>query len=278
MRTIAIPAMDLAEGPVWIDGTETLCLVDINAGRVLAYHGGAVRDCPMGGRTGFLVPCGDGRVVVGVERRLVLLDLPSGSTETLLECPYPNYLRFNDGKCDEFGRLWAGVMTWDRQHSRAQDGGALLCFTGDHIRCERDRLAIPNGMDWDEKKGWFYHTDTATGKISKRRWPQESLWETSLDLRGERGAPDGLCMDTEGMLWIAMWGGYQVLRCDPVSGKVLERLSVPDQNVSCCAFGGKNMDRLYITTARDENGKGGALYEVEVGCLGRAPYPYALPE
>lgn len=268
--------MDLAEGPVWLEELDALCLVDINAGNVLTHRRGVVRVYPMGGRTGFVVPCGSGRLAAGVDRRLVLLDLLSGSTETLLDCPCPDHLRFNDGKCDSFGRLWADLMAYDRQHPRAQDGGSLLCISKNGVHCERERLAIPNGMDWDEPNGWFYHTDTMSGLIVKRRWPEKSSWETALDLRGEQGAPDGFCIDSDGMLWVAMWGGFQLLRCDPLSGCVIERIPVPDRNVSCCAFGGKGLDRLYVTTARDENGEGGALYELETGCRGRAPHLCAL--
>ncbi len=78
--------------------------------------------------------------------------------------------------------------------------------------------------------------------------------KTAVNLENFEGVPDGMCIDDEGKLWIAMWGGSQVLRCDPVSGENIECLKVPDRNVSCCTFGGEDMDILYITTARDETG------------------------
>ena len=99
-----------------------------------------------------------------------------------------------------------------------------------------------------------------------------------MSLDREPGVPDGMCMDGEGNLWIAMWGAGQILCCDPENGRVRDRLEVPDLLVSCCTFGGRDMDRLYVTTARDDTGAGGEVYEYEMQTRGVYGYRYGESE
>lgn len=163
------------------------------------------------------------------------------------------------------------------QDEQTAHTGALFCIEDDKIRTVYAGYTIPNGLAWDEKEPYFYHVDTPTGKVDRYRiTAQGELSEktTAIDLREEKGSPDGMCMDSRGDLWIAMWGGYQVICADPATGEIKKRLPVPDANVSCCCFGGKNKDRLFITTARDEDGNGGELYVEDVQVTGGKVYRY----
>ncbi len=185
-------------------------------------------------------------------------------------------LRYNDGKCDARGRLWVGSMEISQgDHSRGK--GSLYCIERGHIRSRYPGYTVPNGLCWKKDYKTFYHIDTPTRKVDAYAVKDEFVLEragTAVDLTGVQGVPDGMCMDEEGKLWIAMWGGGRVVCCDAGDGSILRELAVPDRYVSCCTFGGKNMDMLYITTARDETGSGGEVYRCKMQVRGEKAERY----
>ena len=234
-------------------------------------HGRLLEGCIWDERTDrlYLVLKKDGTLIAALPDGLYHVDFDKRTAEKVMESCLPDSIRYNDGKCDPKGRLWLGSMAMVQDES-APHAGALFCIEKDQIKTIYSGFTIPNGLAWDAKKALFYHVDryrmTEDGQITEKR--------TAIDLKNEKGSPDGMCMDSEGHLWIAMWGGYQVICADPVTGEVLKRIPVPDANVSCCCFGGKSKAQLYITTARDDNGDGGELYVEEVQVTGGEVYRY----
>jgi sugar lactone lactonase YvrE len=158
--------------------------------------------------------------------------------------------RFNDGKCDPAGRFWAGTMS----HTDEPEKGSLYLLGKDlSVTKKIEAVSISNGLAWSPDHKTFYYIDTPTkkvaafhfdntnGKIEDKRYIIQFL--------NNEGTPDGMTIDSEGMLWIAHWDGWQISRWNPVTGEKLKSILLPVSRVTSCCFGGKNLDDLYITSA-----------------------------
>jgi sugar lactone lactonase YvrE len=194
-------------------------------------------------------------------------------------------VRMNDGSADPWGRFWVGSMAFDERPG----GGSLYLFhesIGTQTRIEN--VTVSNGLGWSPDGRTMYYVDSgpgvvyafdvdAQGDISSRR----DLIQ--LDVANE-GAPDGLCMDEEGALWVAVWGGYEVRRYSP-TGEQIARVQIPTAEPSCCSVGGANATTLYVTTAREymsdelleREVDAGRLFSVDVGVRGTPLLSYRQP-
>jgi sugar lactone lactonase YvrE len=186
--------------------------------------------------------------------------------------------RFNDGKCDPWGHFWAGTMAYDFEPL----AGALWRLDGDKgITRQRSQLTISNGLAWSHDRGTLYLIDSPT--LNVMAFPLTSAGEIAgepticLQIPKDWDAvPDGMCIDAEGMLWIALFGGGCVTRWDPLHGRLLDRLTLPCRQVTSCCFGGPNLDQLFVTTARREMDAAelkaeplaGGLFQADVGVKG----------
>lgn len=264
---------ELGEGPLWHDNK--LCWLNILGGSLfsLASAGGPVRSRSVSGMLGAAAPTQDGRWLLGTEAGLVLLDWESGAVTPFADpASGLSRMRFNDGKADARGRFWTSLM-----HIDAREGtGSLWSIDVDgrptpHL----DGLTIPNGMAWTAGGSRFFFIDTPTRRIDRFDFDPDSGTlhnrETAFDFSGEKGDPDGMCVDAEDCLWVAMWGGAQVIRVDPQRGKVLRRIPVPVSQPTSCCFGGPSMSTLFITSARiglspkqlRDEPKAGSLFSLE---------------
>ncbi len=159
--------------------------------------------------------------------------------------------RFNDGKVDPRGRFWAGTMSTDGQQKK----GSLYCLYPDFsLRTAVTGITISNGLAWSADHKLLYYIDTPTQEVAAFDFDadtgQVSGRRTLLRIPADKGKPDGMTIDTEGMLWVALYGGGAVTRWNPRDGKLLATIEVPARLVTSCAFAGLRMDELYITTAR----------------------------
>ena len=273
----------LAEGPHWWAEKGVLLWVDIEASRVGLFDPvtGLNRFLVVPSHVGAVVPMSDGELLVATAQGFVRLHPDSGVVSSLQdpEDDRPGN-RFNDGKCDPWGRFWAGSMAYDF----AAGAGSLWRFNADFsCVCQRQGLTISNGLAWSRDRGTLYFIDSPTRQVLA--FPLTP----SGDLSGEAtpcitipkawdALPDGMCIDAEGKLWIALFGGGAVTRWDPVSGLLLERLELPCRQVTSCCFGGTNLDQLFVTTARREidaaaikaEPLAGGLFQADVGVKGLA--------
>ena len=275
---------EIGEGAIWFDNV--LYWVDIPPGKVCMYdpNTGSNREVGVGQMVGTVVPREQGGVALAVEEGFALLDLESG-TLTLLEDPEAGLPgnRMNDGKCDPVGRFWAGTM--DR--AEEETSGSLYCMDSDHTVHRRlENVTISNGIVWSRDGRTMYYIDSptcrvdafdydlSTGEISNQR--------IAINVPNELGWPDGMAIDEDDNVWIAMWGGSAVTHWDPRAGKLLGSCEVPASQVTSCAFGGPNLDELYITSARidlnaDQLGKephAGGLFRVKPGVRGVSSFPF----
>lgn len=243
---------ELGEGPVWHPHEQVLYWLDIFQGRLHRYDPrksdhtvtelGLVTSA-MGLRAegGFVMATKKGFACWNeTDRRFTFIgDLDPDPSDDV---------RFNDGKTDHQGRFWAGKMS-----SQPQNSLFRLDPDGTIHRMEQG-ISISNGLGWSPDNRTFYFTDSLariifaydfdpeSGAISNRR-----VFARIPDAPGE-GLPDGLAIDREGHIWSARWGGWKVVRYDP-QGRIMDEVAMPVEFPTSCAFGGENLDELYITSA-----------------------------
>jgi sugar lactone lactonase YvrE len=246
---------DLAEGPIWDAENAELIWVDILRAQVHRYR------ALDSSHTATATPSAVGSVALRSDGGLILAladgfwvsnhDLTCTRPIALVEDDLP-HTRFNDGKCDSAGRFWAGTMAHDQRPA----GGALYRL-GHNGRVRRmvPNVACSNGLGWSPDDRTFYFIDSPTrtvdafdydaptGSISRRR-PLITIPES------QPGVPDGLAVDTDGGIWVAIWDGWAVHRYT-ADGCLDAAVPLPVARVTSCAFGGADLSELYITSARN---------------------------
>ncbi len=250
---------ELGEGPTWDAATGTLLWVDIEGRALHRWDGSSVETQVFDERIGCAVPTDDGDVVVALAGRVAL----AGSGETLARFPHADDVRANDGACDPDGRLWVGTMQLGQRRGEA----ALYRLDSDTLVPKLDGLTISNGLGWsrDRKRMWFI--DTPTQRINEFAYDGE-LGErrTLVTIDEDDGSPDGLAVDDEDCIWVALWGGSCVRRYTP-EGDLDRVIPVPAEHVTSCCFNGST---LYITTATPD----GHVYVTDAGVTGPPAQPF----
>ncbi|MFD2091210.1 SMP-30/gluconolactonase/LRE family protein [Blastococcus deserti] len=263
------PVAHHAEGPVWFPGWGGLRWVDMLAGDVLTLTGdGSVGRRHVGDVAAAIRPRRGGGAVVAVERGFALED-PDGTLRVLDPVWADEGVRMNEGGCDPDGRFWCGSMAYDQ----APGAAAMYRLDPDgSVRKAFDGVTLSNGLDWSPDGSLAYYDDTATHRVDV--FDYDTV--TGLSGRrpfvtlGEDGNPDGLTVDAEGGVWVALYGGGAVHRYDP-DGRLDAVVEVPTPQVTACALGGPDLDRLFITTSaenRDGDPVAGALFTVDAGVRG----------
>ena len=242
----------LGEGPVWVEAQQALFWLDIHGRRILAWWPGHERgeEWRCGFRLSALAPCRDGGFIAGSERGFVRLEIPPGEIRVIGH-PEPHLAgnRANDGKVDPWGHFWLGTM----DDAEEQACGTLYRLDPDlswHAMAGGYR--VPNGPAFSPDGQWLYHTDSAEQVIYRFPLsPDGSLGprEDFARFDERHGYPDGMTTDAEGCLWVAFWDGWCLRRLSP-AGEVLERLELPVQRPTSCAFGGAGLATLFVTSAR----------------------------
>lgn len=269
-----IPPAKLAEGPVWDYRTNTLWWVDILKGNLHSYHieSAIQKTYELGQYLGAVVPCENEstNLIIASYDGFALYNTTTGITQKLSnpekELPLN---RFNDGKCDKKGRFWAGTMEIEPQNPE----GNLYCFSKGVSTKKLENIYISNGLEWSLDQTKMYYIDTLTHKLQVFDYDLESgsikngkdaiVFEKSL------GSPDGMTMDENENLWICFYGGSKVCCFNPITGKELKRIIVPTTCPTSCAFGGKNMNTLFITSAANEDEiLGGSLFSINLDVKG----------
>jgi len=277
----------LGEGPVWHAPKQLLYWVDIEGAALHVYAPNGAPDTvyPVGCRVGAAVPRSSGGMVLATENGFEAFDFETGSKTPLAdpESHLPDN-RFNDGKCDARGRFWAGTMSMVKQKEAGSfyvldpDGTTRHLFGG---------VTTSNGLGWSPDGRTMYYIDTPTMQVSAFDFDEEqgqlSNRRSIITFPDGIGRPDGMTVDAEGMLWIAHWEGARVTRWNPAEGSLLATVPLPVDRVTCPTFGGKDLDTLFITTARhglDENAlarqpHAGSLFALRPGVTGLPSHEFA---
>ncbi len=245
----------LGEGAFWHELRQSFFWVDIEGKRLheRSEKKGNANFWQFQHRPSMIALNTRGQMVIAFQSGLAQVDLNTGNVHWLLAIEKDNPgIRTNDGAVDPAGRLWIGTMDVNFK----EGNGALHCIGKDFSLTKKvEGLTIPNGLVWSLDGRTMYHIDSPTKKAQAYSFDSktgEIVFErTAVTIQLGGGAPDGMCMDEDGMLWIAQWDGFGVYRWDPLTGKLLDKIEVPVPQVSSCAFGGPDFDQLFITTARE---------------------------
>lgn len=247
---VAIEAnTELGEAPLWDDRNSTLVFVDISRGELHSYDPVAddhqVRR--LGRQVGAVGLMGASRYVAAMQEGFTIIDVDGESPLAPFLADQPSH-RMNDARVDPAGRFWGGCIA----NGLSPKAGSLVrCSPSGDVTTILSDLTLPNGLDWSPDGTRFYlidsvthgidmfDHDTSTGTLSNRRRFAEIECA---------GLPDGLAVDADGGVWVAVWGGSCVIHLDP-RGRLVETVDLPVSQVTSCAFGGADMATLFITTA-----------------------------
>jgi sugar lactone lactonase YvrE len=261
-----------AEGPVWSERWDGLRWVDMLAGDVLQLTSdGAVDRRHVGAIAAALRPRRAGGAVIGIERGFALEE-PDGTVTRLDEVWSDENLRMNEGGCDPDGRFYCGSMAYDKQPG----AGSLYRLDADlAVSVVLENVTVSNGLEWSPDGSRAYYNDTDTYRTDVFDYDAEAGLtgrRPFVEVPPDVGRPDGLTVDAEGGVWVAMNGGGSVHRFAP-DGVLDAAVEVPARKVTACTFGGPGLAELFITTSReglepDEDPLAGSLFRASVGVSG----------
>ena len=268
-----------AEGPVWSETWGGLRWVDMLDGDVLSLGpDGSIERRHVGDIAAIVRPRRAGGAVQGIERGFALEE-PDGTITRLGDLWTGGDVRMNEGGCDPDGRFYCGSMAYDK----SPGAGSLYRLDPDGtVSVVLDGVTISNGLDWSPDDSMAYYVDTPTHEVSVFDYDAEaglSGRRTFVAIPPEFGGPDGLVVDEQGGVWVALFGGSAVRRYT-AEGVLDEVVEVGARQVTACAFGDADLDRLYITTSRenlepDDDPLAGSLFTVVPGVTGLPVRAYA---
>ena len=243
----------LGEGPVWDDVLGKLYWIDIKKQQVYRYDPGTrkIESWQLDQMVGCIIPTSNESIICALQDRLLELNTITGETKNFapIEKDLPDN-RSNDGKADAAGRLWIGTLNIPGENGKA---GLYRVDNNGTVLKQLDKLGMSNGLGWSPDNTKMYLIDTPERHVMQFDFslPDGTLTNKKIVLKFNEidGSPDGMCVDAEGMLWIAFYGGKRVGCYNPANGQLIVEVEVPAENVTCCTFGGADLDTLYITTA-----------------------------
>jgi sugar lactone lactonase YvrE len=272
---LPVPVAALGEGPCWDAATGSLYWVDITAGQVHRLDGdGAHRRWDAGQAVGAVVLRSSGGLVLAARGGFLALDTVTGDVAPLVALDLGDGCRMNDGACDEAGRFFAGSMADDESPGR----GTLYRLDPDHSVAEViGGVTVSNGIGWSPDGGLMYYIDSPTRRVDVLDYDPATGAAAGrrpfAAIDAGDAIPDGLAVDAEGGVWVALWDGGAVLRFGP-DGRLRGSLELPAPRVTSCAFGGPDLETLYITTAAGPGDAGGELFSARAGVAGLATHAY----
>lgn len=276
----------VGEGSLWDPQDQVLYWIDILSHELYIWDPSrrTNRTIPTAQAVGTVVKRAKGGVVLALHNGFALLDL---DTEKITPIADPEREtpanRFNDGKCDPAGRFWAGTMAFNCD----PDAGALYCLETDGSVTEKLRpVTISNGIVWTADASTMYYICTRANNVRAFDYDVDTgaiANERVVVVNEGEGGFDGMSIDAEGKLWIAVFGGWGVRRYDPETGALFRDVRLPMAQVTSCAFGGDELDELYVTSAVEgmdeaalaEQPLAGSLVKLDPGVAGVPSFAYA---
>ncbi|MGW2030150.1 SMP-30/gluconolactonase/LRE family protein [Streptomyces argyrophylli] len=238
----------LGEGPTWDPATGRLVWLDVLGARLHTYDPSSgrrtIRTAPQ--HIGAAKPRAGGGLVLNLRDGVGLLD-PDDTFRWLHHEPVAGR-RANDAAVAPDGSLWAGTMRYDE----APGGGTLSRLTGDgSVRTVLPDVTVSNGTGWSPDGRLMYYVDSPTRRVDVFDHDEDGIRgrRTLAEIEEGAGFPDGLTVDAEGCVWVALWDGGAVRRYTP-AGELDRVITLPTPRTTACAFGGTGLTDLYVTTAR----------------------------
>lgn len=278
----------IGEGPVWDERTGKLYFIDILGRSMYCFNGKEIEGkIEFDQSLGFGVLREEGGVVAGLQKGFYFADF-DGKEAVWVADPEPGREdgRLNDGKVDPMGRVWGGTMptSLDTGYGEAGPDSGVYCMNSDKtVKTMLTGVIQGNGMAWSKDNKKYYFIDTQKFTVEEFDYDIEknelSNGRVCVSIPVGDVIPDGMTIDDEGMLWVALWGGGCVKRFDPATGEELMKIELPAVNVTSCCFGGEKMDELYITTASlntdlEKYPHAGGVFKVKPGVTGVVSYRF----
>jgi sugar lactone lactonase YvrE len=261
----------LLESPCWDAKNNVLYCVSIEHNLIYRFNPktNELRTYKTDGAVSCVAVTSVGMVFEAEKSGVYRLNPDTGEREFVAHCAYGEDFRYNDGKFDPVGRLLIGT----KGDSRDYEGEAsLYALRNGKLAPIISGATISNGLAWSPDGGTMYYIDTPTGKVGRYKYDLETgdakFEKYVIEIIGG-GLPDGMC-ERNGCLWIAEWGGGKVCKWDPKTGEKIREIALPVKNVTSCCLGGKDLDWLYITTAKSEKDDvpyAGGLLRINLGGL-----------
>ncbi|MGN7385382.1 SMP-30/gluconolactonase/LRE family protein [Sporosarcina sp. SAFN-015] len=280
---------ELGEGPVFHAETNTLLWTDILKKQLHFYSldDNEVKTIQTDRHIGAFSFVDEQTLLVAAENGFSFFDIRQESFRFIAdpESELPGN-RFNDGKCDAKGRFWAGTM----EFAPSSPNGNLYRLDGNQqITKAASTIIISNGLAWNQDNTKMYHVDSGRNTIYEYKFELESGAiqdrKPLYTFEESDGTPDGIAIDSNDCLYIAMWGGSKVIYFNPATCEIMDEISIPAPHVTSVTFGGRDFRTLFITTARDGLSSeelhqfplSGSVFSVDIPVAGLPLYPY-LPE
>ncbi|XP_078602220.1 regucalcin-like [Branchiostoma floridae x Branchiostoma japonicum] len=264
------------EGPHWDHRTNTLLYVDLLDPCVCRWDPvtGERDKFKMACSPGCVVPRESGGAVVAAGTRFASLDFRTRRLTTLAEVNHDKPTNiFNDGKCDAAGRFWSGTMGKDSAFGKFEFGaGSLFCLHTDRtVKKALGGVSISNGLAWSPDNRVMYYIDSLQFSVDAFDYDLSTGTPTNrrkvVTFDPATSVPDGMTIDTDGNLWIALLNSGQVVQVDPNTGTQLRSVKFPTDRVTSCCFGGPDLDVLYVTSTRVNMSAEQTLQQPLSGCV-----------
>ncbi|XP_054740037.1 regucalcin-like [Anastrepha obliqua] len=271
----------IGEGPHWDVETQSLYMVDIDVARLLRYDykENKTYTAVLEGEqyASFIVPVEgeSGKFAVGCDRRVAIVAWdgvsPTAKVERVAYEVQPGeeftLNRLNDGKADPRGRLFAGTMYNDQKDILKYRKGELYNFEkGKPIALIKSDVGISNGLTWNEKKSKFYFIDSADFDAKEYDYNLDTGVASNprVFFKHATHLPDGMTIDADGNVYIATFTGHTVYKVNPSTSEILLEIKFPCKQITSAAFGGPNLDILYVTSSRlnDQPAPAGETFKV----------------
>lgn len=280
----------LSEGPHWDHGSQKLFFVDIMNQllcRLDPISGSVTHTYIENGPVGVAIPVEDepNKFVAGSGTDFTLVtwdsefNLTKASTQVFATVDKGHKgNRWNDGKVDSSGRFWGGTMGAEINGKVQPNQASFYRIGKDFVpHVEISPVSISNGLAWSKEDDIFYYIDSPTREITAYDYEPVSgtISNKRIVFDFEKnniteGVPDGMTIDTDGNLWIAVFNGHVVLNVNPKTGKLIRIIRLPAKRVTSVAFGGPNLQKLYVTTSsyglseeeKKQQPKAGSVFEV----------------
>jgi len=276
----------IGEGPVWDAPQASLLWTDIAGRRIhrLDPASGALWTRELEQMAGAVLPRASGGLALCLQDGLYLTDTDQGEPRLLCAIEADDEItRSNDFKTDRLGRLWGGTMAID---GRADAGAFYRIDPDGTVVTIASPTTVSNGIEWSLDGSLMYYIDTATGRMDVFDFDLDAGSALNrrpfVEFDESFGIPDGMTIDAEGCLWVAFYDGWAVRRFTP-SGALDRTIKLPAARPTSCSFGGQELSRLFVTSARDglsearlaEQPHAGGLFVIEPGVAGLPITPFA---
>ncbi|XP_008197562.2 regucalcin [Tribolium castaneum] len=266
---LLVDPVDHSECPTWDWRNNLLYFVNIHAGEIYRYHYDTeeAEVIKLNGEVAPVIPSKSdpNLLIAGLNRSVVAVEWNQTSSSdtrilTTLSSQFPTS-RVNDGKADKQGRLWIGTMGHEDSSGLTPNQGVLYqvtCPTLNSPLVEIAPVNISNGMAWNKANDKLYYIDTPTRQVVEYAYDDQSGTisnkRVAFDMRNYSdrlaGNPDGMTIDEDDNLWVALYGGGAVIKVNPTTGQLLQIVAIPAEDVTSVMWGGPNLDVLFVTTSR----------------------------